>query len=120
MNAQEFYKKITAFLEIDTLLDSDLERVSNPAKKVKSHRLNSLYMGLREWIHKKKLYPILDVSKAIGLTKFLEWVRDEVNLAPGEKAPKMTSDLKNKYKHHFSEDRLKLQSLLNRDLSEWD
>lgn len=120
LNAQNFYDRIIQFLGADATVDIDLNRVSNAATKVKSHKLNSMYMGLREWIHKKKLYRVLDVSQALGLTKFLEWIRDEVNMAPSDKAPKMSADLKRKYGQLFEEDRLELQRLLNRDLSEWD
>ena len=116
----EFYRSIVNFLGLSFDPEVDLDRISNPATKVKSHRVNQAYMRLREFMHRYKLHGILDLSQRIGLTRFLEWIRDDLNMSSNAKAPKMPADLKERYADRFAEDRTRLQHLLNRTLDEWD
>ncbi|QTN38482.1 sulfotransferase [Cryomorphaceae bacterium] len=119
-DAQAFYRSIADFLDLDKDVEVDLERVSNAATKVKSHKVNQAYMRLRDFMHRYKLHGILDFSQKIGLTRFLEWIRDDLNMSPNTKAPKMPQELKAKYSSRFAEDKKRVEALLNRTLNEWD
>jgi hypothetical protein len=96
------------FLEVDSGFVPDTSTRHNPAGVPRNRFLNRLYFDPT----------LIRTVKAIlpnGAQQFAKWIRQS-NLQP---PPKFPDDLRAKLLDHFRDDILRLESLIDCDLSSW-
>lgn len=118
-NAQ-FLSNIESFLGVDRYIPESINERFHVTGSPKLHCLNAFFSELRRFIRKHQLYFVNDLVRKFRLAEFINEIRRQnIREASSTDVNKMKDSDRNKMHELFREEVDKLESLLDRDLSDW-
>jgi hypothetical protein len=97
----------------------DFEFKSNVTKGTKYPALNFAINNARKFINQKPFLPLKWTLRSLKISDAAEYVRDKINVKTDKDKIEISEETKNAAFDFYRDDILKLQDLLDRDLSHW-
>lgn len=117
-NPEKILEDIEKFLKIKRYIPKNLNAGSNVTGISRFNKFNNLTFRIRNFLIEKNMKKILSISRFIGLSRFVEKIRNDYKKNYKNK-PQMDKKSIIKLKKKFSKDIDALEKLLKKDLSHW-